>query len=225
MNELTAVVLGATGLTGNLVLEELLKDENFVTVRVLTRRKINRSHPKLQQEIVNFNDMDDYTQKFGEGDVIFSCVGTTQKKVKGNKTLYEDIDFGIPVNAAKIGISKNYKKFLVVSAIGANENASNFYLKLKGKTEKALKEIPFVSLSIFQPSLINGKRNENRTGEAIAQTVMDLLSFLLLGPLEKYRSIGANNIARAMVNESKQKKTGVNYYRYNEMMDLARLSL
>jgi len=225
MNELTAVVLGATGLTGNLVLEELLKDENFVIVRVLTRRKINRSHPKLQQEIVNFNDMDDYTQKFGEGDVIFSCIGTTQKNVKGDKVLYENIDFDIPVNAAKIGISKNYKKFLIVSAIGANENASNFYLKLKGKTEKALKEIPFVSLSIFQPSLINGKRNENRTGEAIAQTVMDLLSFLLLGPLEKYRAIGANNIAKAMVNESKQKKTGVNYYRYNEIMDLARLSL
>jgi|SRR6185437_2814259 len=225
MNELTAVVLGATGLTGSLLLQELLKDKDYKTVRILVRRNVNMSHPKLEQEIVDFNDIDDYTKKFGEGDVIFSCIGTTQKNVKGDKVLYEKIDFDIPVNAAKIGVSKNYKKFLIVSAIGANENASNFYLKLKGRTEKALKEIPFVSISIFQPSLINGKRNENRTGEAIAQTVMDLLSFLLLGPLEKYRAIGANNIAKAMVNESKQKRTGVNYYRYNEMMDLARLSL
>lgn len=225
MNELTAVVLGATGLTGSLLLQELLKDKDYKTVRILVRRNVNVSHPKLEQEIVDFNDMDDYAKKFGEGDVIFSCIGTTQKNVKGDKTLYEKIDFDIPVNAARIGISKNYKKFLIVSAIGANENASNFYLRLKGRTERALKEIPFVSLSIFQPSLINGKRNQNRTGEAIAQTVMDLLSFLLLGPLEKYRAIGANNIARAMLNESKQKKSGVNYYRYNEMMDLARLSL
>ena len=225
MNELTAVVLGATGLTGSLLLQELLKDKDYKTVRILVRRNVNVSHPKLEQEIVDFNDIDDYTKKFGEGDVIFSCIGTTQKNVKGDKALYEKIDLDIPVNAAKIGISKNYKKFLIVSAIGANENASNFYLRLKGRTEKTLKEIPFVSLSIFQPSLINGKRNENRTGEAIAQTVMDLLSFLLLGPLEKYRAIGANNIARAMVNESKQQRTGVNYYRYNEMMDLARLSL
>ena len=225
MNELTAVVLGATGLTGSLLLQELLKDKDYKTVRILVRRNVNVSHPKLEQEIVDFNDIDDYTKKFGEGDVIFSCIGTTQKNVKGDKALYEKIDLDIPVNAAKIGISKNYKKFLIVSAIGANENASNFYLRLKGRTEKTLKEIPFVSLSIFQPSLINGKRNENRTGEAIAQTVMDLLSFLLLGPLEKYHAIGANNIARAMVNESKQQRTGVNYYRYNEMMDLARLSL
>ena len=225
MNELTAVVFGATGLTGSLLLQELLKDKDYKTVRILVRRNVNVSHPKLEQEIVDFNDIDDYTKKFGEGDVIFSCIGTTQKNVKGDKALYEKIDLDIPVNAAKIGISKNYKKFLIVSAIGANENASNFYLRLKGRTEKTLKEIPFVSLSIFQPSLINGKRNENRTGEAIAQTVMDLLSFLLLGPLEKYRAIGANNIARAMVNESKQQRTGVNYYRYNEMMDLARLSL
>ena len=225
MNELTAVVLGATGLTGSLLLQELLKDKDYKTVRILVRRNVNVSHPKLEQEIVDFNDIDDYTKKFGEGDVIFSCIGTTQKNVKGDKALYEKIDLDIPVNAAKIGISKNYKKFLIVSAIGANENASNFYLRLKGRTEKTLKEIPYVSLSIFQPSLINGKRNENRTGESIAQTVMDLLSFLLLGPLEKYRSIGANNIARAMVNESKQQRTGVNYYRYNEMMDLARLSL
>jgi hypothetical protein len=43
--------------------------------------------------------------------------------------------------------------------------------------------------------------------------------------LKKYRAIGADNIAKAMVSESKLKKSGVNYYRYNEMMDLARLSL
>lgn len=225
MNELTAVVLGATGLTGNLLLQELLKDNDFKTVRMLVRRNVDIAHPKLQQEIVNFNDIDDYTEKFGDGDVIFSCVGTTQKKVEGDKILYEKIDFDIPVNAARIGISKNYKKFLIVSAVGANENASNFYLRLKGKTENALKEFPFLSLSIFQPSLINGKRDENRTWEVFAQTVMDLLSFLLLGPLKKYRAIGADNIAKAMVSESKLKKSGVNYYRYNEMMDLARLSL
>ncbi len=222
MNELTAVIIGATGLTGNLVLQELLKDENFKTVRVLARRKVNIIHPKLEQEIVDFDDITDYTIKFGEGDIIFSCIGTTQKKVKGDKVLYKKIDFDIPVNAARIGISKKFKKLLIVSAIGANENSSNFYLQLKGKTENALKEFPFVSLGIFQPSLINGNRNENRTGEKIAQTIMDLLSFLLLGPLKKYRAIGADNISKAMVNESKKQHTGVHYYRYEEMMDLAR---
>jgi hypothetical protein len=51
---------------------------------------------------------------------------------------------------------------------------------------------------------------------------MDLFSFLFLGPLKKYRAIGANNIARAMVNASKQNKKGVSYYRYEEMMEMGR---
>lgn len=223
MNELTAVVIGATGLTGNLVIEELLKDNSFKTVRALVRRKFDTSHPKLQQHIVDFNNIDNYATSFGEGDIIFCCIGTTQKKVNKDKNAYTKIDFDIPVNAAKIGISKGFKKYQIVSAIGANENASNFYLNLKGKTENALKQYPFESIGIFRPSILNGNRTETRTGEKIMQTVMDLLSFLLLGPLEKYRAIGADNLARAMVKESKLNKKGVHYYSYSEIMDLAHL--
>jgi uncharacterized protein YbjT (DUF2867 family) len=222
MNEQTAVVIGATGLTGNLVVEELLKDNDFKIVRVLVRKNVNIIHPKLQQEIVDFNNIDDYTKKFGEGDVIFCCVGTTQKKVKGDKILYEKIDYGIPVDAARVGISKGYKKFLIISSIGANAHSSNFYLSLKGRIENALKEFPFASLSIFQPSIINGNRNENRTGEIIVQTIMDILSFLFIGPLKKYRAIGAHNIAKAMVKASKLQKRGVYYYRYDDIMELVR---
>ncbi len=222
MNELTAVVLGATGLTGNLVVKELLNDKDYKTVRVLVRKTLTIIHPKLQQQVVDFNNKEDLSQKMGFGDVIFSCVGTTKKKVKGDKELYEKIDHDIPVNAAEIGISQNFKKFLIVSSVGASENSSNFYLSLKGKTENSLKHFSFESLSIFQPSLLNGRRRETRFAEQIAETIMDLLSFLLLGPLLKYRAIGADTVARAMVYESKQAKRGVNYYHYTQMMDMAR---
>jgi uncharacterized protein YbjT (DUF2867 family) len=222
MNELTAVIIGATGLTGNLVVEELLKDDDFTTVRVLARRNVNIIHPKLQQEILNFTNVDEYAKKFGEGDIIFCCIGTTQKKVKGDKNLYKQIDYDIPVNAATIGIAKGFKKFLIVSAIGANENSSNFYLNLKGKTENALKQFHFDSLDIFQPSILNGNRNETRIGEKIIQSLLDIVSFLFLGPLKKYHAIGADNVAKAMVYASKQIKNGVHYYSYQQMMEMAR---
>ena len=222
MNEQTAVVIGATGLTGNFVVEELLNDNDFKTVRVLGRRKVKSIHPKLEQEIVNFNDFDDYSKKFGTGDVIFCCIGTTRKKVNGDKNLYKEIDFDIPVNAAKIGLSNGFQKFLIVSAIGANANSSNFYLSLKGKTENALKELSSFSLNIFQPSLIIGTRKERRVIEIVFQFLMDTFSFLFVGPLKKYRSIGANNIAKAMVQASKVSEKGIHYYRFEEMMDLAR---
>jgi uncharacterized protein YbjT (DUF2867 family) len=222
MNELTAVVLGASGLTGSLLVNELLDDKDYKMVRVLVRKTLTIIHPKLQQHVVDFSSKEDFANKMGEGDVIFSCIGTTQKKVKGDKTLYEKIDHDIPVTAAGIGISHHFKKFLIISSVGANEKSSNFYLSLKGKTENSLKQFPFESISIFQPSLLNGRRNETRVAEEIAETVMDLLSFLLLGPLQKYRAIGANNVARAMAYAGKQQKKGIHYYHYGEMMDMAR---
>ncbi|HEU5054207.1 MAG TPA: NAD(P)H-binding protein [Hanamia sp.] len=222
MNELTAVVLGASGLTGGLLVNELLNDSDYKTVRVLVRKTLTLIHPKLQQQIVDFNNKEDIFQKMCEGDVLFSCIGTTQKKVKGDNVLYEKIDHDIPVNAAEAAIPHHFKKFLIISSVGANQNASNFYLKLKGKTENSIKQFPFESISIFQPSLLNGRKKDRRSGEQIAETFMDLLSFLMLGPLLKYRAIGADNLARAMAFEGKQKKSGIHYYRYQEIMDMAR---
>jgi uncharacterized protein YbjT (DUF2867 family) len=219
MNEQTAVVIGATGLIGNFVVEELLKDNSFTSVRVLVRRSLAMTHPKLQQEIVNFSDLSDYSEKFGNGDVIFCCIGTTQKKVKGDKQAYEKIDFDIPVHAASIGISKNFKKYLLVSAIGANEASSNFYLKLKGRTENALKQFPFQNISIFHPSILLGNRKEIRPGEKIMQRIMKAISFLLIGSLKKYRAIDASDVAKAMVNESKKDRPGIHIFDYAEMMD------
>ena len=220
MKELTAVVIGATGLTGSLLVEELIKDSDFKTVRTIVRTRADINHPKLEQRIVNFNDLNDYTQKLGEGDIIFCCIGTTQKKVHKDKNAYKKVDYDIPVNAADIGIAKGFKQFLIVSAIGANENSSNFYLNLKGKTENKIRQFPFVSIGIFQPSILNGNRKENRIVERIAQTAMDLLSFLLLGPLKKFRAIGANNVAKAMLQASKKQTPGIHYYQYADMMHL-----
>jgi uncharacterized protein YbjT (DUF2867 family) len=220
MKELTAVVIGATGLTGSLLVKELIKNNDFKTVRTLVRTPADIHHPKLEQRMVNFNDLNDYTQKFGEGDIIFCCVGTTQKKVHKDKEAYKKVDYDIPVNAAKIGIEKGFKQFLIVSAIGANENSSNFYLSLKGKTENKIRQFPYVGIGIFQPSILNSNRKENRIGERLAQIIMDLLSFLLLGPLKKFRAIGADNVAKAMVQASKKQTPGIHYYQYADMMYL-----
>jgi uncharacterized protein YbjT (DUF2867 family) len=220
MIEQTALVIGATGLVGNFVVEELLKDNSFKTVRILVRRSLKIIHPKLEEKIVNFTDINDYAEKFGYGDVIFCCIGTTQKKVKGDKDAYEKIDFEIPLNAARMGIVNKFKKFLIVSAVGANESSSNFYLKLKGRTENALKEFSFGSISIFRPGQLLGKRNEYRRGEKLLQPITKFISLFLFGSLKKFRSINAKDVAKAMVKESKQDNRGVHYFEYNEMMNL-----
>ena len=87
MQSQTAVVIGATGLIGGHVVEELLNDETFSKVRVLVRKPYLITHPKLEIKMADFNNVNDYGPKMGEGDCIFCCVGTTQQKVKGTKKL------------------------------------------------------------------------------------------------------------------------------------------
>ncbi|HEV2833625.1 MAG TPA: semialdehyde dehydrogenase, partial [Hanamia sp.] len=133
---------------------------------------------------------------------------------------YKKVDYDIPVNAARIGISRGYKKYVLVSAIGANESSSNFYLQLKGKTENAIKEFSFRSISIFRPAQLLGKRKEYRPAEKILQPITKFISLFLFGSLKKYRSIHAKDVAKAMVKESKQNNPGVHYFEYTQMMQL-----
>jgi uncharacterized protein YbjT (DUF2867 family) len=220
MNGQTAVVLGATGLIGKFLVEVLLEDNYFSCVRILARSPSILIHPKLQYEILNFNDENNFTQKFGEGDVIFCCIGTTQKQVKGDNEAYKKIDFDIAVTAAKIGVIKQFKKYLIVSSVGADANSSNFYLQLKGKIENTIRQFPFESISFFRPSMLLGKRNKVRYGENMLQLSMKFFSLLLFGSLKKYHAIKAKDVAKAMIAESKRNSTGVKFYEYQQMKQL-----
>lgn len=220
MSEQTAVIIGASGLIGSHLVEKLLEDDAFVTVRVLVRRRLAIEHHKLQQVITDFDDINDITEKFGKGDIIFSCIGTTQRNVKGNKKLYEKIDHDIPVNAARIGIANGYKKFLMISSVGADASSTNFYLRVKGKTENDIKEYPFESISIFRPSMLLGKRSEHRPFEGILQGTIKFLSTFIWGSFKKYHSIHAKDVASAMIMDSRIVNSGIHIFEYKEMMDL-----
>ncbi len=220
MNERTAVVLGASGLTGSYLVEEMLEDNYFDIVRILVRKILPLQNPKLQQEVVDFNNLTDFKQKFGDGEIIFCCVGTTTKKINGDIAAYEKIDYDIPYNAAIIGVSKNYKKFLIVSSVGANVKSGNFYLKLKGKIEIALEEFAFNSISIFRPGQLLGDRSEYRRGEKLLQAATKFISRFLFGPLNKYHSIEAKDVAKAMVAAAKKTETGIHIFEFNEIMKL-----
>ena len=216
----SAVIIGASGLIGSHLLDQMLNDHAFITVKILVRKELEIKHHKLRQVVVNFNNINDYTNKLGTGESIFCCIGTTQKKVKGDKDAYEKIDHDIPVNAAKIEVANGFKKFLIVSSVGANASSSNFYLQLKGRTEGDIMKFPFESISIFRPSMLLGKRKEWRPGERIGQVVMQSLSFAFAGGFKKYKPIEAEDVARAMIAQSKLNEKGVSLLEYMEIKEL-----
>ncbi len=217
----TAVVIGATGLIGGYVVQELLKDETFERVVLLVRKEYPIKHPKLTARIVDFNNPADYKDKLGAGNAIFSCVGTTQNKVDGDKEAYRKIDFDIPVTAAKLGKEAGFSTFLLVSAVGANAKSANFYLHLKGEVDEAVSSFGLDSVHILRPSVLLGKRNEYRFGEKIAQVVMSGISFLLRRSLRKYNPIEASIVAKAMLAAAKSEMPGDHIYEYDRIMALA----
>ncbi len=217
---LKAVVIGATGLTGGHVVRQLLQDGAFGEVVVLVRGSFALAHPKLTVRKVDFNNTDDIIKMLGHGDVIFSCVGTTQKKVGGDMAAYRRIDYDIPVNAAVLVKQAGFRVLALVSSVGANPQSANFYLKLKGEVDEAVSSAGLASVNIFRPSLLLGNRHEHRLGEGIMAPIAKGIAFLLAGKLKKYKPIESSLVAKAMVAAAKNALPGNHVYEYDGMMDL-----
>jgi len=215
MQNQTALILGASGLIGHHLLQILLESSHINKVRALVRHSLDISHPKLEQIIIDFNDLDKFKESIGKGDFIFSCIGTTMKKVKGDKNLYKKIDFDIPVNAARFGLDAGYKKFLLVSAHLANSNSLIFYNRLKGETEEIISTFPFEAIHIFRPSFLIGQRKESRLAELTVGKFMQYISPLLPSA---YKPILAATVAKAMLSAALTKDKGIHYHSYQQII-------
>ena len=215
---MTATLIGATGLIGGYLLQELLKDPSFDTVRILIRRPLDISHPKLEKRIVDFNDNDSLLIAIANSDIVFCTVGTTQRKVKGDKEAYRRIDHDIPVKAARFCKLTGCEKFLLVSSAGANSKGRNFYIKLKGEVEEAIQTVGLNSVHIMRPSMLLGDRKEFRWLEKIGTPLMKTFSFLIP---PKYKPIYAKTVAKAMIVAAKRSDEGFFIHENKEIKKMA----
>ncbi|MEO9479998.1 MAG: NAD(P)H-binding protein [Maribacter dokdonensis] len=194
----TAIILGASGLTGGLLLEKLIVDDRYESIKLFSRSSIKGLPNKVKQYIGNLLELEQFKNDF-TGDEVYCCIGTTAKKTP-DKSLYRDIDYGIPVAAAKLAKANGINTFLVISAMGANKKSSVFYNRTKGEMEQEVLNQAIPRTSILRPSLIGGERNEQRLLEKIGLVVFKVIQPLFIGPLKKYRIINADSIAQAMLN-------------------------
>jgi len=214
-----AVIAGASGLIGGLLLEQLLRHSEYNEVFVLVRRKLNLQHHKLTRLIVDFNRLDGYQNEIN-GPCFFLLLGINPKK-NAQLEAYYTIDNDFPLHLAKIAAKNSMQQFHLVSALGANVNSSTFYIKLKGETEADLKKVKIESIYIYQPSLLIGNRQEKRIEERFAGSLAKWVDPLLLGRFKKYRSIPAETVAKAMLNQSLKNNSGIFTYPSDQIKKLA----
>lgn len=193
----TAILLGATGATGSELLQLLLNDHRYDTVKLFSRKVSGIKHPKVKEYVIDMFDLEKHAADF-TGDVVFCCIGTTKAKTPDTDTYYK-IDYGIPVAAATLAALNGIESYIVISALGADKNSGIFYNRTKGQMQEAVLEQGIPNTHILQPALIVAERPENRLGEKIASAVFKLINPLLIGNLKKYRSIATVTIAKAMI--------------------------
>jgi uncharacterized protein YbjT (DUF2867 family) len=216
-----ATLLGASGLIGGILLDFLLQDGYYDEIHILVRKPLQVHHEKLKESVIDFSDPSAYSTAIEGAETVFCAVGTTMKKIKGDRNAYRKVDYDIPVTAAKKAATLGVFDFVYVSSIGANaSDNNNFYLKLKGVAEETITKEAIPAIHIFRPSLLLGKRTEKRFGESVAQFLAPILSPLIPSRWNEFKPVKAKEVALAMLAASKLQSRGIFIYKYADIKKL-----
>lgn len=192
----TAVIIGATGLVGKSLLNQLASLYQKVII-------IARSQPKGLDESMLFYQVKDFSQLPEIMNTIsldkevdaFSCLGTTIKQA-GSEEAFRQIDYAYNLSFATLCQQKGVRQFFLLSAMGADKDSRFFYNRVKGELEESLIALNFTQLAIFRPSLLIGK-HEDRAWENLAQKAFGIIKPIIPKHLS-VRPIEAERVAMAM---------------------------
>ena len=218
-----ALLAGASGLVGGCALDALLGAPDIRRVLAVSRRSLGREHPRLANRIAQFEHLE--AQIRGAScDVALCCLGTTIRQA-GSQQSFRALDLDCVLAFARAAKAANARRFVVISSVGADPGARNFYLRTKGEMEQHLVAAGFESLDILQPSLLLGWRGEVRPLELAARALTPLVNPLLRGRYIRYRAIPARTVGAAMLGATRTGRRGVQRYTYEGIGALARLAV
>ncbi|MCO1334412.1 NAD-dependent epimerase/dehydratase family protein [Microbulbifer sp. OS29] len=208
-----AIIIGATGLIGRHLTEQLASENTFAEIHTLTRRPLLPTNPKVHNHVVNFEQLGNFSSLF-EADTLFSCLGTTLKQAGSLAAQYQ-VDVEYQYQAATLAAQAGVRHYLLVSSSGANPKSFGSYLRIKGELEEKIKTLPFEQICILQPSLLLGNRNHFRPGEQLSGLLLPLLC--RLPGLQRFRPIAGAAVAAKMVRLSQQEGKGIETFSLDQL--------
>jgi uncharacterized protein YbjT (DUF2867 family) len=216
----SAVVLGATGLVGSRLLAALASEPGCERVVSLGRRPSGLSSPTVKDVTADLARPESYREHL-DVDCVFCALGTTIKKA-GSEEAFRRVDHEYPLTVAREAVAAGARRYVLVSAVGADAKSRVFYNRVKGELEDALRDLRFPrGLRIMHPSVLLGERGESRPGEQVAATLMRATGPLFAGALKKYRAISADDVARAMIAAARTEGDGVVVYEGASLFEAA----
>lgn len=211
-----ALVIGATGATGTDLVKQLLNDPDYEEVNVFVRKPLETENPKLKNHLVDFDKPAEW-RDLVQGDVAFSCLGTTLKNA-GSKEAQRKVDYDYQYNFAKTAKENGVEDYILVSSYGASPKSKIFYSKMKGDLEESVKNLHFNKITIFQPGMLERKDTE-RTGEVLGGKIIKFAN--KFGILTHQKPLPTDVLAQAMINASKIKSNGYSKIKLGNIFSFA----
>lgn len=208
-----ALIIGATGATGKELVEELLKDDQYGEIHLFGRSEPALKNPKIVNHLVDFEQPEAW-ENFVNGDVAFSCLGTTLKAA-GSKEGQKKVDYKYQLDFAKAASKNNVDRFILISSYGADATSNLFYNKMKGDLEVEVKKLDFKQTVLFQPGMLDRPDSERFSEVWGVKLIKTLNSF---GILKKYRPLKTRELAEAMVKSSKHPMNGLEEIKLDEIV-------
>ena len=211
------LVAGSSGFLGNEILKKLGVED--VAIIALGRRAIPNLPDNAEELIIDFNDLKTIT--FPKIDHVYLSLGYPlyYQNVMGfmsptlKKNFYK-VDFTYQIEIARKAKDIGAKSISLISAVGADLNSWNYYLKTKGMLEDEIIKLEFDSTNIFRPGHLMG--NKKRLDIVFADVVSRTIDPFLHGSLEKFRSIPVKEVSETVVRKSKNCKAGLHLFDHKD---------
>ena len=221
-DSLKITIVGATGLIGRAIIEQSIGRED---IRILAVERREMKLPTgVRMEMV-LAEPDRWGEVFArvKPDVLISALGTTWNKAGKSEEAFRAVDHDLVVQTAKVAHENGVKRLVTVSSAMAEARSKNFYLRVKGETERDLLRIGFDRVDILRPGLLRGKREaDRRLGERLGIILSPVTDLLMQGNYRKYRSISDKDRAQAALALSKRKAAGKFSHEHDALIRAAR---
>jgi uncharacterized protein YbjT (DUF2867 family) len=195
---MNVVIFGASGMVGQGVLLECLRDTGVERVLVIGRSSAGQQHAKLREVLVkDLFDVASYTSELSGLDACFFCLGVSSAGMA--EAAYRRITYDLTIAVAQTLAAQNPALcFIYVSGAGTDstERGRTMWARVKGATENALLKMPFRGAFMFRPGIIqplDGIRSKTRAYQIVlvlAAPVLPLLRRAFPSSISTTREIG-----------------------------------
>ena len=209
MSEAVRIALvGASGLIGGEVMRACVGRED-VRLGAIGRREADLPPgAKMEQFVADPAHWGEVIEAL-RPTAIICALGTTWRKAGQDEAAFRAVDHDLVLDLARAAKGHAVDRFVVVSAVGADPHARQFYLRVKGETERDLVKLGFRRLDVLRPGLLRGQRSgDRRLAERLAILASPLINPLLAGRWRVYRAIDASTVARAALYCAMRPATG-----------------